>query len=196
MIASSRLTFRALPVAFHTLQRPRMNALAPHNASQASKAAPKRRISKRLDQALDLLIDGTCRTQKAAAERVGLAPESLSRALKRHETRLLIEQKIENRVGSAKLKAASVLESIMMDGKSEHARKDIATWLLELQGYVVRKDAAPTLHIHNSIAVSPGYVIDLAPQPADSASVIEHEDSGTYELSSSLPTTRPTGGRR
>jgi hypothetical protein len=157
------------------MQRPRMNAIATATPSDAPKTPPKRRVSKRVRQAIDLLVTGQCRTQKQAAEKVRMSPEALCRALKRQPERALVEQRVSETIAGAKMKAGAVLEKLMLDGKSEHVRRDVAQYFNELAGYVVQKNAAPSITINNQM-IAPGYIVDLS-APADFHALPASQDS-------------------
>ena len=57
------------------------------------------------------------------------------------------------------MRATGVLEKLMDEGKSEHVRRDVSRYFLELAGHTVAHNAQ-SLNIN--VDVKAGYVIDLA----------------------------------
>jgi hypothetical protein len=64
------------------------------NPPPADATAPAKRISKRVRRAIDLMVSGDCKQIKDAAEKVGLACESLSRALSTAHVAEHLRQKV------------------------------------------------------------------------------------------------------
>jgi hypothetical protein len=60
---------------------PAKRALAAFDNPAPAEPLPPRRISKKVRAAIDAMVSGDCKKIKDAAEKVGLARESLSRAL-------------------------------------------------------------------------------------------------------------------
>lgn len=136
----------------------------------ASQSKKKDRISKRLRQALDLIASGECKTKKAAAERVGMAPESLSRAFAKDHVQAFIAQKARQTIAAGTLRAsARVLE--LVDASSEHVSLDASKYALAVQGIRPPSDTQVAVNV----GVSVGYVIDLSGKAAAGAKVIEHD---------------------
>ena len=198
------VTDRALLIPNRSGQRCRMKQLA---QPKANGSVVDRRISRAVRHGCELLLSGECKTIKAAAERANLSREHLSKSLKLPHVQTFCEQRIRQNLGTAQMRASNVLAELMDGGKSEHVRKDIARYFTELAGYVVQANAAPAVHINNSLLI-PGYHIDLgqhsqviehspAPRaPRDdpaAAPVIEH--TATAEPSTVVPwrTVRPVG---
>ncbi len=123
-------------------------------------AAPKRRrpprIPKRVRHALSLIASGECATVKAAAERVGLSREHLSRMLGRDHVQAFLTQKARKTIAEGVLRAsARVLE--LLDAGSEHVSLDAARHVLAIEG--IKPVEGPQVAVN--VAISPGYVIDL-----------------------------------
>lgn len=116
-----------------------------------------RKISKRLRQAIDLLVTGECKTQKAAAERLKLAPETLSRALREHHVLAYVEQQTRVALTRSQAPAAATLIRLATDAASEHVQKDAAIHLLAMAGHKPKADAQVSVNID----IKAGYVIDL-----------------------------------
>ena len=170
--------------------------------SKGTETVPQRRISRRIRHACYLLIEGKVRTVKAAAEQVGLSRPHLSRTLHEAHVQAWIARKIQKTIGTAQMRAATVLTQLMDDAKSEHVRKDASEFFLGLAGHVVRRDAAPAINI--GVNVIPGYHIDLHDYSREpDGPVIEHatrddepiEHTTTAEPSTVVPwhTVRPVG---
>jgi hypothetical protein len=136
------------------------------------KPAPARRISKRLRRAIDLLADGTCKTQKAAAERAGIGEEHFSRMLGRPEIKaLFIERASRTIVSGAPRAAAKMLD--IMDGGSAHAAFNASEFLLKANGLGPSKESNSNVNINIGLEMRAGYVIDLSERKRDK--VIEQE---------------------
>jgi hypothetical protein len=148
-----------------------MKALAAIN----SPAEPtERRISKRVRHACELLLSGECKTIKAAAHRANLSREHLSKSLRLPHVQAFISRQGSLTVATAQMRANTVLQSLMDEGKSEHVRKDVARYFMELAGYVVQHNAAPATQVN--LHVTPGYVVMLGDQ-AIAASTVDHDPS-------------------
>lgn len=133
-----------------------------HNPSEiAPKPAKPRKISKRLRQAIDLLVTGECKTQKAAAERMNFAPETLSRALRASHVIAYIEQQTRVALARSQAPAAATLIRLATDAASEHVQKDAAIHLLAMAGHKPKADAQVSVNID----IKAGYVIDLSDEP-------------------------------
>src|ERR1700694_4717775 len=75
---------------------PAKRALAVLDTPQAAdaKEAPAKRISKKVTTAIDKMVSGECKKIAEAAEAVGLARESLSRALSKPHVAELMRTKV------------------------------------------------------------------------------------------------------
>lgn len=119
------------------------------------------RISKRLKQAIDLLLSGTCRTQKAACERIGFDAAHLSRSLRLPHVQAFIARETRSTLASAQAPAAATLIGLL-DAKSENVQAAVAERLLAIAGHVPDN----TTRVAVSVDVRAGYVIDLTPRAA------------------------------
>lgn len=141
--------------------RPSMNTLA--KMTEAAKSAPeldkRPRIPTRVRQAVDALIAGKVRTQKAAAELVGLSPEHLCRMIKKPMVQAFIAQRTRETIVNSQMIAAATLVRLL-DGESEHVQKDVALRILEIAG--IKPSDTPGVSITLN---TPGYVIDLSASP-------------------------------
>lgn len=125
------------------------------------------RISKTLAKAIAFLEDGTCKTQQAAAERAGMHPVTLSRALRKPEIQALIARKRAQNIQMGALRASHRLVSLI-DAESEHVAAKVSERILEQSGDL-RTGTSNSTSVNINIA--PGYVINLG----DSPKVIDHE---------------------
>jgi DNA-binding phage protein len=73
---------------------PAKRALAALDQASATAPAPTKRISKKIIAAIDAMVSGECKKISEAAEKVGLARESLSRALNKPHVAELMRQKV------------------------------------------------------------------------------------------------------
>ncbi|KRR09571.1 hypothetical protein CQ12_13875 [Bradyrhizobium jicamae] len=118
------------------------------------------RISRRVRHAVDLLASGECKTQKAAAERAGLSPERLCRALKEVKVQEYRDRQTRVSLANASITAAATLNWLLEHAKSEHCRKDVAVTLLGYSGVHANPTSGPVVNI--GIGGGVGYVIDLS----------------------------------
>lgn len=131
-------------------------------ASSPPQSAKPVRIPRRVRQAIDLLLTGECTTQKAAAQRIKMAPETLCRYLKKPATRVFIAQRTRETIDQAQMPAAGTLVKLL-DANSEHVRGDIAKHLLAIAGITPPERRGPMVQVN----VSPGYIVRLKNAPED-----------------------------
>lgn len=172
-----------------------MNTLA--KMTEAAKSAPeldkRPRIPVRVKQAVDAIINGKVRTQKAAAELVGLSPEHLCRMIKKPLVQAFIAQRTRETIVNSQMFAAATLVRLL-DGESEHVQKDVAMRILEIAGIKPSDTGSVSITLN-----TPGYVIDLtaSPQIAHQAHEqpnhmidmrsVPHDDAGTrYEAADAV----------
>ena len=77
------------------------------------KPVRERRVSKRIAEVVRLLLTGECRTQKAAAERVGMNAGYLSEALKKPHVRVFIERRTRETIANGTLRASARLVELL-----------------------------------------------------------------------------------
>ena len=203
---SANITPRALSIKRLRTQGQRMAGLAIKKTTEAAQTAPTRRVSRKIRNAVALLVSGECKTVSAAAARCFLSRSHLSRSLHLPHIRAFAERELAKTIGVAQLRAGSVMANLMDSAKSEHVKKDASEFFLGLMGHVVQKNAAPVLTLNNNVIV-PGYFLDLrTPQEiAGGGHAIEHnppprddepiERTTTAEPSTVVPwhTVRPVG---
>jgi hypothetical protein len=148
-----------LPPADSTAQAPQAPAQAP-------------RISKQVRRAIELLLSGACSTQTAAAERVGISREHLSRQLSRDHVQVFIAREVRRRIGSASMPAAARMVALL-HATSEHVSLDAARTILALNG-IQAPQTGHSINIRNDVQV--GYTIVLGARRA------QREGSGDADV--------------
>src|SRR5262245_27338574 len=126
------------------------------NDLEAPQPAKRLRIPKRIRQAVDLIASGECTTQKAAAKRVGISPEHLSRMLARDHVQVFLTRASVRNIGTAKLRASRRFVDLI-DARSEHVAAKVSERILTSEG-ILRADhtQAPA-----SVDLRAGFVIKL-----------------------------------
>jgi hypothetical protein len=136
------------------------------NAAELAQTAalPRKppRISRKLRTAVLLLLNGTCRTQTAAAERVGMTREHLSRTLREPHIQAFIARETRGALATAQAPAAATLISLL-EAQSENVRATVAERLLAIAGHAPDN----TARVAVSVDVRAGYVIDLSGNARD-----------------------------
>jgi hypothetical protein len=80
---------------------PAKRALAVLDSPPPDVAESPYRVSKKVQAAIDLMVSGQCKKISDAAEKVGLARESLSRALNKPHVSALMLQKVQRSLAMA-----------------------------------------------------------------------------------------------
>jgi hypothetical protein len=111
-------------------------------------------------RALDLMARGECKQIKDAAEKAGLARESLSRALAKPHVVEYMRQRAVRTIQMAAGRAAEVKAELLDCGDSM-ARDRASTFVLGTAG--IGPATAPSINVN--IEVKAGYVIDLTDAP-------------------------------
>jgi hypothetical protein len=122
-------------------------------------ASPKL-ISKKVIATIDALVAGDCKTISDAADKAGLARESLSRALSKPHIAEHLRSKVLKQLALQAARAGAV-KSELLDSANEMVRDRASTFVLGLAG--IQPATSPTLHVN--IEVKAGYVIDLTDEP-------------------------------
>jgi DNA-binding Lrp family transcriptional regulator len=133
-------------------------------AMAAVKAGPpttpiekKRRISDKVRRACELLAKGKAKTQTEAAEKVGMARESLTRALARPDVAEYIRTIAVRTIGLAAGRAAEV-KAELLDCSDNMVRDRSSTYVLGVAG--IAPDTAASINVN--VNIKAGYVIDLS----------------------------------
>lgn len=133
-----------------------MSTLATISTANDQDQAKPKRISKRLQEAIRLLSEPECKTQKAAANKLGMSPTYLCEALKKPEVQVFIARAARQTIASGLLRAANrVME--LVDAGSEHVSADMSKHVLAIGGIKPTADAQVSVNID----IKAGYVIDL-----------------------------------
>lgn len=127
---------------------------------QASKPEKKERVSKKIAEVVNLLLSGECRTQKAAAERVGVTPQYVCTQLKKPAVRVFYERAARDSIAAGVMRAAARINGLV-DASSEHVSFDAAKHVLGIAGIKPAADAQVSVNIE----LKAGYVIDLSERP-------------------------------
>jgi hypothetical protein len=140
---------------------PAKRALAALDQPAATDLGPKKRISKKVCAAIDAMIAGDCKKISEAAAKVGLARESLSRALSTPHIAEHLRQKVIRHLAIHAARAGATKVDLL-DSGNEMARDRASTFVLGLAGI----QPATTPSVSLNIEVKAGYVIDLSDDPA------------------------------
>jgi DNA-binding Lrp family transcriptional regulator len=135
----------------------------------------KTRISKRLQEAIRLLMTPECRTQRAAAQKLGMSETYLSEALRKPETRVFIERCARENVAVSQLRASAKLGELL-DCGANGTEFDATRLSLAIAGIKPAADAQVSVNID----IKAGYVIDLTDSAREAngnkaVSYIEHD---------------------
>ncbi|HEX4410563.1 MAG TPA: hypothetical protein VH206_17465 [Xanthobacteraceae bacterium] len=108
--------------------------------------------------AIDEIVSGRAKTITAAAKKVGLSRERLSRALGEPHIAEHLRLKAARTVAIASGRASARLTQLI-DAKSEHVSLDASTRTLAIAGIKPTGDAN---NINVNVEIRAGYVIDLS----------------------------------
>jgi hypothetical protein len=137
---------------------PAPRALAAVKAGPPAEPLDKHlRITARVKRAIELMATGECKLIKDAAEKVGLARESLGRALAKPHVIEHMRQRAIRTIAQAAGRAAEVKAELLDCGDSM-ARDRASTFVLGTAG--IGPATAPSLSIN--LEMRAGYVIDLS----------------------------------
>jgi hypothetical protein len=106
------------------------------------------------------MVNGDCKKICEAAEKAGLARESLSRALSSPHVAEYLRLQTVRRLGIAAARAGSTKVELL-DSNSEIVRDRSSTFILGLAG--IAPASQPSVNLN--IEVKAGYVIDLSDDP-------------------------------
>lgn len=156
---------------------------APQAPSKPPAEPKKRRISKKLRKALDLLASVEGIEKQAAAHEAGITPEHLSRSLNKDHVQAYLTRKAKRHLTLAVLRASNVKVDLLA-AESERVRSDVASEVLALQGIKPVEDKRASVNIN----ITPGYVINLS-QAGDQAKVVDADsrDEGIPQCGEDQP---------
>src|SRR3984957_14959907 len=132
---------------------PAKRALAALDQPVPADIGPPKRISKKVRAAIDAMVSGDCKKICEAAAKVGLARESLSRALSTPHVAEHLRQKVLRHLAIAAARAGSTKVELL-DSDSEIARDRASSFVLGLAG--IQPATSPALNVN--IEVKAGYV--------------------------------------
>jgi hypothetical protein len=121
--------------------------------------APKR-ISAKVRAAIGYMVNGDCKKICEAAEKVGLARESLSRALSTPHVAEHLRQKVLRHLAIAAARAGATKVDLL-DSGNEMVRDRASSFVLGLAG--IQPATSPSINLN--IEIKAGYVIDLTDDP-------------------------------
>jgi hypothetical protein len=120
------------------------------------------RITKKVRAAVDLMVSGECKKICDAAARVGLARESLSRALSKPHIAEFMRQKVARSLALASARAGAVKQELL-DCDNAMVRDRASSFVLGLAG--IQPATNPSVSVN--LEIKAGYVIDIAPEPGE-----------------------------
>ncbi len=116
----------------------------------------KRPIPKRVREAITLIVEGRARTIAAAARKVSMSREGLSRALSHPAAVQHLKERAAKQVALGAGRAAARLIQLL-DAKSEHVAAEMTKHTLAIAGIKPASDA----QVNVNLEVRAGYVICL-----------------------------------
>ena len=128
-------------------------------APPAGEGLPKR-ISKKVRTAIGYMVNGECKQISEAAAKVGLARESLSRALSQPHIAEHMRQRVVRHLAIQSARAGAV-KGELLDCSNEMVRDRASSFVLGLAG--IQPESNPSLSVNLNIRA--GYVIDLSDDP-------------------------------
>lgn len=120
-----------------------------------------KRVPKRVQQAIRLLLEGRHRYAADAAKAVGLSREHLSRMLQKPHVEVFVASERRKTIAQASLRAAGRLTELI-DAESEHVSLQASQHVLAIEGI------SPPSNSHGvqvNVNVTPGYVVKLRHAP-------------------------------
>jgi hypothetical protein len=136
-------------------------AITPSSAPAlpAMNPQPKPRpVPKKVRQAIQMMVQGNCRTWAAAAQRVGCARETMYRYFKRPECRQALRDAVERSVLMAGGRASARLTQLL-DSSSQRTSLDATRLALQALGVV--GNGQNNVSVNVGVELRAGYVIDL-----------------------------------
>jgi hypothetical protein len=141
---------------------PSKRALAVLDEPPPTEPLSSRRISKKVRAAIDAMVSGNCKTVGEAAEKGGMARESLSRALSTPHVAQHLREKVLRHLAIAAARAGYV-KGALLDSDNEMVRDRSSSFILGLAG--IQPPTSPTVSLN--LEVRAGYCIDISPDPSE-----------------------------
>jgi hypothetical protein len=139
---------------------------APRALAALEKPAPvldkPRRIGAKLSRAINLFVAGECTKITDAAEKVGLARESLGRALDRPHVVAYLQQRTRKRLEILAARAGAV-KGELLESNNDMARDRASSFVLGLAG--IQPASSPSVSLN--LEIRAGYIIDISPDPSE-----------------------------
>ncbi len=129
-------------------------------APSGAEAARPTRISSKVKAAIDAMVNGDCKNITAAAEKVGLARESLSRALNKPHIAEFMRQRVIRSLAMASARAGAVKQELL-DSDNAMVRDRASSFVLGLAG--IQPATSPSINVN--LEIRAGYVIDISDDP-------------------------------
>jgi hypothetical protein len=148
---------------------PAKRALAALDQPAPADIGPPKRISKKVRAAIDAMVSGECKKICDAAAKVGLARESLSRALSTPHVAEHLRQKVLRHLAIAGARAGATKVELL-DSASELVRDRASSFVLGLAG--IQPATNPSVSVN--LEIRAGYVIDLSDDPPPTMRTIPH----------------------
>jgi hypothetical protein len=157
----------ALPVRWPAIDNHCTFALETSATMQQTEHKPAKepRIGRKIRQAVELMLQGSCDSQKAVCERLGLSESYLSRSLKKDNVQAFITRATAKTISAGKLAATATAIRLVTNARSEHVQMQASEFILGLNGYRANP-TAPGLTI-NTGGGGVGYIICLADKDAE-----------------------------
>jgi hypothetical protein len=141
---------------------PAKRALAVLDTPPPTEPVPTLRITKKVRAAIDAMVSGECKQIKDAAEKVGLARESLSRALSKPHVAEHLRMKVLRSLAMAAARAGAVKVDLL-DSDNAIARDRASSFVLGLAG--IQPANQPSVNVN--LEVRAGYIVDISPDPSE-----------------------------
>jgi hypothetical protein len=156
---------------------------APPSAMIDQRSGKPKRVPRKVRHAVRLILTGEVTNIKAAAERVGLSREHLSRCLGMPHVEVFSALEARKTIAAGKLRASARLIELM-DCKSEHVSFEATKHALAIEG-IRPPETGTNININNNLNV--GYILDLrpdqpmhahTPQAPNTVQVIDNAEGG------------------
>jgi phage terminase small subunit len=139
---------------------PAKRALAALDAPKPAEPLPERRITAKVRRGIDALVNGDVKTITEAAEKAGLARESLTRVLAQPHVSEHLRQRVMKTLAIQAARAGAV-KGELLESANEMVRDRASSFVLGLAG--IQPATTPSVNIN--LEVKAGYVIDLSDDP-------------------------------
>jgi hypothetical protein len=144
-----------------------MSVRIPETARPAMPTTTTRKPPPKVRAAIEALVTGQVRTIKAAAAKVGLSRERLSRAFSEPHVRHALRERVDREVALTSGRAAARL-SQLIDSGSERVAFEATRFSLGVAGIKPAADA----QVNVNIELKAGYVIDLSERDEPAAKIV------------------------